>query len=168
VTRKNFAGFSSKTGTSWSKIALTNIYCSVSHPPRCTQKACYEPAERKIAASAIGPPRQPAARSSGCRNRMFRICGFCYVRLPVPVCCPDGWSLSAGNDAVEFRGLFVKRSWRASPSAGSLLPASPLPHTSPAALTACARRCGRPGSPHAWTHARRTPSPVARHWRSSS
>jgi hypothetical protein len=31
---KNFADFSSKTGTSWSKIALTNIYCSVSHPPR--------------------------------------------------------------------------------------------------------------------------------------
>jgi hypothetical protein len=44
---KNFAGFSSKTGTSWCKIALTNIYCSVSHPPRCTQRLVMNPQRDK-------------------------------------------------------------------------------------------------------------------------
>jgi hypothetical protein len=95
--------FHRKTGTSWSKIALTNIYSLVGHPPRCTQKACYECAERQIAASTTEFRRQPVARGSGCRKRIFRIIGgFCYVRLPVSVCCPDGRRLSAGNDAVTL------------------------------------------------------------------
>src|SRR5213080_723199 len=96
---KNFADFSSKTGTSWCKIALTNIYCCVSHPPRCTQKACYESAERQIAASSTGSPSQPAA-GSGCRKR---ISDLWDIRLPVPVCCLDGRRLSAGDDPVRLR-----------------------------------------------------------------
>jgi hypothetical protein len=58
ATSKNFAGFSSKIGTSWSKIALTNIYCSVSHPPRALRRLVMDPQKDKS-------PLPPSSLSAG-------------------------------------------------------------------------------------------------------
>jgi hypothetical protein len=43
VPGRNFAIFSSKTGTSWSKIALTNIYCCVSELPAVDRRLVMNP-----------------------------------------------------------------------------------------------------------------------------
>jgi len=55
---KNFADFSSKTGTSWCKIALTNIYCCVSHPPDVRRRLVMNPQRDK---SQLPLPDLPAS-----------------------------------------------------------------------------------------------------------
>ena len=100
-------------------------------------------------------------RKRGRGMSMFTSTMTCKVRAPF-----DAQGLRSRVD--KLLGTTSTRSSPASPSAGSLRPASRPRRTSPATATACARRCGRRASPRAPTPACPAPLPAARHSHSSS
>ena len=152
--------------TSCYKITFRTSNRPVSHLPAVLEKACHEPAERKIAASHR-VTHGSAHRCSG--QKKLRTDHRGHTRPPLPDRRPYSGGISSSHPALAQRPTGgLRRSSRVSPAAGNPPPASPPQRTSPATATASVRRSDLPKSPRASKLACPSPSLRALRWHNSS